>query len=246
MRNEKYSNKDFTNQDFTDVDPSEFNNTTIDSSCFYRECRESEAPPFDIFPAGMTGVNFVDCNLDNVNVPPGNTIEGGCNRKIKVQNDLDDWELDGQGNPTEPLNKKQRLRDGVSIDPQDIPNEHIREEEISKAEWDRTYAKGLPSDSWFKEIPTIIKTETKKITSTIEDSVWQKMKAKGDYHDFDSEPKLVSSKEKMMAVLQTDDNGRLVLDNMRPIVTGKELVTMHTVIGSITTHTIRGVGKLIQ
>jgi hypothetical protein len=130
MINEKYSYKDFMGQDFSSVSASELDNTEIVGSCFYQE----GDPDAEIFPPSMTGVIFKRCNLDNVKVPAGNTIEGGCHRKIKVQNDLEDWFLNGTNQPTEPMRKADYLRLGISIDPADIPTEKMDEPIVSKTE----------------------------------------------------------------------------------------------------------------
>lgn len=123
LRNKKYSFKDFTGQSFVNVDPQEFNNTEIVGSCFYRESSLLDLSVIkNIFPIGMTGVTFSRCNLDNVNVPIGNTVSPNCcSRKIKVQNDREDWVLDGTNKPVEPVAKKLFLQEGKSIDPKDIP-----------------------------------------------------------------------------------------------------------------------------
>lgn len=128
--NEKYSYKNFTNTVMTDADVNELNNTIIVGSCFYQE----NLPDRHIFPDNMTGVVFKRCNLDNVYIPSGNFVETeGANKsthkKIKVQNDLDDWILDGTLKPKEPMNKEQRLKSGVSIDPKDIPDKKFTKEE---------------------------------------------------------------------------------------------------------------------
>lgn len=129
--NKKYSFADFTHQSFKDISVSEFNNTVIKGSCFYQEAKENDTEVLkDIFPDGMTGVIFQRCNLDNVLIPLGNTVESNCtNRKIKIQNDWQDWILDSSLDPVEPMNKNQWLRKGVSIDPKDIPAEKMTQEE---------------------------------------------------------------------------------------------------------------------
>lgn len=131
--NEKYSNKSFPYHglSFKDRPASEFNNTIIRGSCFYQEGEPNQ----DIFPDGMTGVYFTGCNLNNIYVDETqNTIDktsiNRClTRKIKVQNDWDDWILDDQLKPIEPMDKEQRLKKGISIDPKDIPIKKFTEEE---------------------------------------------------------------------------------------------------------------------
>jgi hypothetical protein len=124
MINEKYSFKGFMGQSLKGVPVEEFNNTEIKGSCFYQEAKETDVEVLsDIFPDGMVGVTFQRCNLDNVEIPAGNTIDGRCsNRKIKVQNDREDWVLSNLNAPIEPVDKKRFLQKGKSIDPQDIPD----------------------------------------------------------------------------------------------------------------------------
>ena len=128
--NTKYSFHVFMRQSFVDVDPSEFNNTEIVGSCFYQESlwdgdslsASPKDPLVDVFPPSMTGVTFVRCNLDNCNIPAGNVVGERCShRKLRVQNDNEDWVLDGSSKPLEPVDKKRFEEDGKSIDPKDIP-----------------------------------------------------------------------------------------------------------------------------
>lgn len=114
--------EDFTLE--TDLIPG----TEIVGTCFYRESPLGEIgdPRKTIFPLTMTGVTFRRCNLDNVFVPPGNTImdDGGIqssHRRIRVQNDLEDWIVDASGNPIEPVGVKIFQELGLSILPKDIP-----------------------------------------------------------------------------------------------------------------------------
>lgn len=125
--NKKYSFRDFSNKSFLDIPVIEFNNTIIKGSCFYQE----NYPNKDIFPSGMVGVVFDNVNLDNVHIDKSNNIilDSCTNKKIQVQNDWDDWILDNNFKPIEPINKKQRLKAGISIKPEDIPKEKFTEEE---------------------------------------------------------------------------------------------------------------------
>jgi hypothetical protein len=116
--NQKYSFKDFTHHKFVKVDPKEFNDTVIVGSCFYQE----GDPDQKVFPDGMKGVTFKRCNLDNVLIPEGNTVDKDCTTKrIKVQNDLRDWILDKDNKPVEVMGKEIWESKGLSIDPAEIP-----------------------------------------------------------------------------------------------------------------------------
>ena len=120
--NEKYSYKDFTHKTFTSTKPEEWNDTEVVGSCFY-----NETPKTNVFPDGIKGVKFVRCNLDNVVIPKDCTMEGGTNKLIKVQNDLNDWVLDENLDPVEPLNKARYVKLGISYDPADLPTEKLAE-----------------------------------------------------------------------------------------------------------------------
>lgn len=126
--NEKYSYKDFTGLDFSKVDAKEFNGTEIIGSCF-----SQLVPMTKIFPAGMTGVSFVKCNLDNIDVPVGNTMDACCNQHWKEQNDRELWVVDTISlQPIEPLCKQMYQELKISIDPVDIPIEKMDEPITSK------------------------------------------------------------------------------------------------------------------
>jgi len=136
--NVKYSNKGFPYHDvsFKDIPAKEFNNTIIRGSCFYQEWVAGDTQVIkDIFPDGMTGVVFDGCNLDNIYVDEtkNTIIKDGItrcnNRKIKVQNDWEDWILDSELYGKEPMNKEQRIAAGVSILPKDIPAKKFTQEE---------------------------------------------------------------------------------------------------------------------
>jgi hypothetical protein len=142
--NEKYSYKAFPTHglSFKGVDATEFNGTEIIGACFFQEWVEGDAEVIkDIFPNGMTGVIFTKCNLDNISIPVGNTVVGGTEKGIKVQNDLDDWTIDkGDKKALEPLNKEERVKAGVSIDPKDIPKTKLTKEE--KEDFDKIIEDG--------------------------------------------------------------------------------------------------------
>ena len=126
MINEKYSYKDFTNRTFNNVCVDEFNGKgDIVGSSFYQEMDTSEQEVSrNIFPSEMVGVEFKRCNLDNVFMPGGNTVAKNCShRLIRCQNDLNDWVVDENNVPIEPVNKKYRLSQGLNVDPKDIPKQ---------------------------------------------------------------------------------------------------------------------------
>jgi hypothetical protein len=110
--NEKYSHKDFTHKILTDTKPEEWNDTEVVNSCFY-----NEQPLTKVFPDDIKGVTFIRCNLDNIVIPETCTIEGGTNKLIQVQKDGEDWILDKDLHPVEPLNKARYVKLGLSVDP---------------------------------------------------------------------------------------------------------------------------------
>lgn len=92
----------------------------------YNSCLSNETPDAQTLPQGLFGVIFIACNLDNVFIPPGNTVIDCTTRQFKVQNDLEDWIIDPVAKtPIEPVNKKFFLIRGLSIDPKDIPAEKL-------------------------------------------------------------------------------------------------------------------------
>jgi hypothetical protein len=115
---EKHSFKDYTGLSLKGYDKSDFTNQTIKGTCFSQEKTDS-----DIFPDGTANVTFIRCNLDNVVLPSGSTIDGETiNRRIKVQNDLMDWEVDEQDNPIRPADPVSFDKVGLSKKPVDIPS----------------------------------------------------------------------------------------------------------------------------
>lgn len=86
--------------------------TDLQDCLVVNSCFASATLDDDVFPAGMAEVTFFRCNLDNVVVPPKNTVIGlpedptresepdGCTMKrIGVGLDGMDWVLDEDGNP---------------------------------------------------------------------------------------------------------------------------------------------------
>ena len=109
---------------------------TIKGACLYSET--PWALPAD------TVCEFVSCNLDNVTVPAGCKIVGGCHRLIVVQNDLADWVCDWKtGLPVEPTDLKSRLREGLNVDPKLLPEKPLAEEEFAVVQEQQRDAKEL-------------------------------------------------------------------------------------------------------
>lgn len=247
--NEKYSFTDFMGQSFKDKPASDFNKTEIKGSCFYQEAKEKDAEVLkDIFPDGMMGVVFKRCDLNNVFVPPGNVVEDNCShRRLKIQNDGCDWVLDDGLKPIEPTDKKQRLREGWSISPKDIPAEYIREEVIIKSDWDLTYGRDIvPEKSWFKEVPQILSQQTSGVTSEIDKRVWDSLPP-NHYMYFDGEPALIGVGLGKKKVLARDDKGIPQRDSEgKPIVLGIQEIEIIKLRGNVTRYTVRGKGRLTR
>lgn len=117
---DKLSFKDFTGWDFRDRPEYDLKNKIIYSSCFLKEI-----PDTKIFNPTMTGTTFIKCNLSNIIIPDGNTVIDCITTRFKVQNDLRDWEIDDVGIPTRVLSKKYWNTVGISVEPDDIPNEKV-------------------------------------------------------------------------------------------------------------------------
>lgn len=98
------SAQDFTGRKLTDH--SDLDGKIIRGSNF----SQSE-PETIVFPARMKGVTFIDCNLDNVLIPAGNTIIGGSRRRLKIQSDGEDWLLDDNGDALSKVNPGTPLPD---------------------------------------------------------------------------------------------------------------------------------------
>jgi len=227
MTNKTYSFKNFMDQDLRGHDPKGFAGEIV-GTCFAQQERPGELPPYDVFPAGVTGVTFVRCNLDNVRVPDGCTVEKGTNKVIRVMNDLDDWRCNEKGEPIEPMNKAERLRVGISCDPKDIPKDFIREEVIDKAEFDR-----LKTDpdflQWWDEAPLIVDGQTRDVVFQVPKTDWDRNTIQA-------------------AVLGRFDDAHktAVATVSRTVLDDGELKSVQDVqvSGKVTTYRIRGKGKV--
>ena len=93
MVNEKYSNQDFSGQTFLDVDPSEFSNTTISNSSFYQQNFTGLSQWYQVFPVGAENVEFLGCNLDNVQLPLNSTIDNWSTNKQFIFTEIGDVEV---------------------------------------------------------------------------------------------------------------------------------------------------------
>lgn len=115
MKNEQHSHKAYMRRTFLDDDPAEW------AGEVWRTCFGRETPDTQVLPPGAT-CTFIECNLSNVAIPPGCIVGEGCQTtRFLWQDDEEDWIVDDQGNPIEPLDKKRFERDGESTDPADIP-----------------------------------------------------------------------------------------------------------------------------
>jgi hypothetical protein len=135
--NEQYSFRDFTNQDLrsaTDLD-----GAVIKGSCFYQTCAEDFAgdPLRHIFPGDMRDVSFVECNLDNVYIPPGNTIRQCSHRRIKRMNDGEYWFVGEDFKPVEPIHEKRLKLLQANVDPKKIPAEKIPAVDLLKKRFEQ-------------------------------------------------------------------------------------------------------------
>lgn len=128
-----------------------FKGKAIYGSAFY-----SEAPDADIFPEGTEGVVFVNCNIDNLVVPPKSEVvftDDRIPQSFQVQNDLNDWIVDAETKePIKLVDDKIYTKLGLKAPtPADIPTEKVEEKvdwmEAAKQEVKLSEEMALPVDT---------------------------------------------------------------------------------------------------
>lgn len=119
---DRLSFKNFSGWTFQDRPEYDFSDRVIYESSF-----NNETPDTEVFSRDTRGATFIKCNLDNVVIPKGNIVIDCTQRRFKVQNDGNDWEIDEQDNPVIPLiGPKQFLKRGLEVPkPEDIPAEKV-------------------------------------------------------------------------------------------------------------------------
>lgn len=88
-----FSWRDYTNQFLYDVGD-QLNGETIRSACF-----SQRLPDTYVFPDDMTGVTFINCNLENCFIPPGNIVIDCLTRRVMTLEDGNDWIVDEENQP---------------------------------------------------------------------------------------------------------------------------------------------------
>lgn len=117
----EYSHRDFTGRTLIEAD--DLGGQEIVGSCF-----SQEIPDTVIFPKGMKGVVFKNCNLDNVVIPDGNKFIDCSTIRFEVQNDLNDWEIDRNDIPVCVLDYLYFYKNDLPHpDPASIPDEPVEE-----------------------------------------------------------------------------------------------------------------------
>ena len=122
--NDELSNKDFTKRILLEKSIPE--GAVIFGSCFSHETLDTV-----VFP-DVQDLTLINCNLDNVYLNPLWIIIGCSARRYKVQNDREDWIVDKDDKPKEPIRKEKYIEFGLSIDPKDLPIEPLKENIIEK------------------------------------------------------------------------------------------------------------------
>lgn len=81
---DELSHKDMTGWDLSP-------RTNLNGKTIYNSCLSNETPDAAVLPPNLSGATFVACNLDNVLIPPGNTVIDCLTRRFQVQLDGEDW-----------------------------------------------------------------------------------------------------------------------------------------------------------
>jgi hypothetical protein len=118
---------DFTNRELWQFGADALTGTVV-GSCFAQD-----RPDTVVFHPD-TVCAFLNCNLDNCQIPAGCTVGEGCStRRIGVQNDGEDWLLDADNKPTAPVNLEAYVSLGLSIEPAAIPSQPLLESIVMSA-----------------------------------------------------------------------------------------------------------------
>ena len=96
------SQKDFTHQNLSSR--TDMNAKTIYQSTFFQErtSKDTGCGWVSVFPVSVSSITFVNCNLDNVQLPNNATLIESSHRRIKVINGCD-WEVDSGCSPIQKL-----------------------------------------------------------------------------------------------------------------------------------------------
>lgn len=95
-------------------------NGVKDNMAIVGACFSQENPDTHVFRESLTGVTFINCNLDNVYIPSGNTVIDCSQRRFKCQVDGYDWIVDENNNPVTPLALEYHISNGLNTDPSKI------------------------------------------------------------------------------------------------------------------------------
>ena len=113
-----HSTNSFVDMDLTLLPPEAFAGHYILGSSF-----GSQKPGVWRWPDGAKACVFERCMFLNCDPPPGSSIlPTGAVTQYRAATDLQDWYIDENGNPTEPLDATLFTDNGWSTDSADIPN----------------------------------------------------------------------------------------------------------------------------
>lgn len=87
---DEFSGRDFTCQTLL--------NSNLNGRVIYGSCFSQEIPDTEVFSSGLVAT-FLNCNLDNVKVPVGCTVQNCSQRRFMAQSDGLDWFVDENNNP---------------------------------------------------------------------------------------------------------------------------------------------------
>lgn len=110
---DKHSLKDYTQRNLLDA-------TDLEGKVIYASSFSQETPDTKVFPDSVKKMTFYNCNLSNVLLPPNSVVIGGQRTRYKAQTDGEDWIVDANSKPKEPVEKERFIEEKKSINPVDI------------------------------------------------------------------------------------------------------------------------------